>query len=217
MQKLVKDGCLGNVEIIKITSRDPEPPSPEYAASSGGLLAEGMNLGDALVAAFTVSDFPLLFSRGHLLPLIVFAALFGLAVALLGKKVPTLERIVEEGGTVVMKMMELVMKLAPIGIGCYFADTVGQLGGQIAGDYLQIFLVVCTASIVFYLLFYTLCALFCRIPLGKFWKEMLPTSATAVIALLLGRLHPGQPLRRQEARRERKDCRRRHSAGHQPA
>ena len=154
---------------------------PESAATfSGGLLAEGMNLGDALVAAFTVSDFPLLFSREHLLPLIVFAALFGLAVALLGKKVPTLERIVEEGGTVVMKMMELVMKLAPIGIGCYFADTVGQLGGQIAGDYLQIFLVVCTASIVFYLLFYTLCALFCRIPLGKFWKEMLPTSATAV-------------------------------------
>ena len=149
-------------------------------AFAGGLLGEGVELGDALVAAFTVSDFPLLFSREHLLPLIIFAALTGLAIALLGQKVPVLEKIVAEGGDVVMKMVELVMKLAPVGIGCYFADIVSRLGGQIAGDYLKIFLVVCAACAVFYLLFYTLCALFCRIPPGRFWKEMLPTSATAV-------------------------------------
>ena len=146
----------------------------------GGILGEEMHWGDALVGAFTVSDFPLLFSREHLLPLIVFAALFGLAIALLGEKVPTLEKVVAEGGDVVMKMMGLVMKLAPVGIGCYFADIVNRLGGQIAGDYLKIFLVVSVACAVFYLLFYTLCALFCRIPPGRFWKEMLPTSATAV-------------------------------------
>jgi Na+/H+-dicarboxylate symporter len=45
-----------------------------------------LNLGDAIVAALTVDDFPLLFSREHLLPLILFAALFGLAVALLGQR-----------------------------------------------------------------------------------------------------------------------------------
>jgi Na+/H+-dicarboxylate symporter len=149
-------------------------------ALSGGFLGEDVHWGDALVGAFTVNDFPLLFSREHLLPLIVFAALFGLAVALLGPKVPVLEKVVAEGGDVVMKMMGLVMKLAPIGIGCYFADIVSRLGGQIAGDYLKIFLVVCVACAVFYLLFFTLCALFCRIPPGRFWKEMLPTSATAV-------------------------------------
>ncbi|MBQ4074767.1 MAG: inositol 2-dehydrogenase [Clostridia bacterium] len=42
VQQLAKDGVLGNVEIIKITSRDPEPPSPEYAASSGGLYIDMM-------------------------------------------------------------------------------------------------------------------------------------------------------------------------------
>lgn len=42
VQQLVKEGKLGNVEIIKITSRDPEPPSPEYAASSGGLYIDMM-------------------------------------------------------------------------------------------------------------------------------------------------------------------------------
>ena len=42
VQKMVANGTLGNVEIVKITSRDPEPPSPEYAASSGGLYIDMM-------------------------------------------------------------------------------------------------------------------------------------------------------------------------------
>ena len=145
-----------------------------------GVTGEGLDLGEAIVAALTVDDFPLLLSREHLLPLILFSALFGLAVALLGQKAALVERFIAEGEAVVIKMMELVMKLAPIGIGCYFADTVGSLGGQIVGDFLEIFLVVCAATAVCYLVFLSLYALFCRVPLGRFWKEMIPPSATAV-------------------------------------
>ena len=149
-------------------------------ALSGGVTGEGVDLGEAIVSALTVNDFPLLLSREHLLPLILFSALFGLAVALLGQKAALVERFIAEGEAVVIKMMELVMKLAPIGIGCYFADTVGSLGGRIVGDYLEIFLVVCAASAVCYVIFLSLYALFCRVPLGRFWKEMVPPSATAV-------------------------------------
>ena len=152
----------------------------EGGAVAGAFAGDGVNLGDALVSAFTVNDFSLLLSREHLLPLIVFAALFGLAVALLGQKAASVERFIAEGDAVVMKMVELVMKLAPIGIGCYFAVTVGTLGGQIVGGYLEVFLVVCAASAVCYLVFNSLYALFCRIPLGRFWKEMIAPSATAV-------------------------------------
>ena len=42
VQRLTAEGKLGQIEIIKITSRDPEPPSPEYAASSGGLYIDMM-------------------------------------------------------------------------------------------------------------------------------------------------------------------------------
>ena len=145
-----------------------------------GVTGEGLDLGEAIVVALTVDDFPLLLSREHLLPLILFSALFGLAVALLGQKAAQVERFIAEGEAVVIKMMELVMKLAPIGIGCYFADTVGSLGGQIVGDYLEIFLVVCAVSAVCYGVFLSLYALFCRVPLGRFWKEMIRPSATAV-------------------------------------
>ena len=146
----------------------------------GSVMAEGVDVGEAIVSALTVNDFPLLLSREHLLPLILFSALFGLAVALLGQKAALVERFIAEGEAVIIRMMELVMKLAPIGIGCYFADTVGSLGSQIVGDYFEIFLVVCAASAVCYLLFFSLYALFSRVPLGRFWKEMIRPSATAV-------------------------------------
>jgi Na+/H+-dicarboxylate symporter len=152
----------------------------EGGAAAGAVAGEGVKLGDALVSAFTVNDFPLLLSREHLLPLILFSALFGLAVALLGQKAATVEAFIAEGDAVIMKMVALVMKLAPIGIGCYFADTVGSLGGQIVGDYLEIFLVVSVATAVVYVVFLSLYALFCRIPLGRFWKEMIAPSVTAV-------------------------------------
>jgi myo-inositol 2-dehydrogenase/D-chiro-inositol 1-dehydrogenase len=42
VQELAKSGALGKVEVVKITSRDPEPPSAEYAASSGGLFIDMM-------------------------------------------------------------------------------------------------------------------------------------------------------------------------------
>jgi myo-inositol 2-dehydrogenase/D-chiro-inositol 1-dehydrogenase len=42
VRQVAADGTLGNIELIKITSRDPEPPSPEYAASSGGLYIDMM-------------------------------------------------------------------------------------------------------------------------------------------------------------------------------
>jgi len=149
------------------------------AAASDGV-TESMDFGEALVSAFTVDDFSLLLSREHLLPLILFAALFGLAVAMLGRKAETVEKLLAEGQGVVMKMMDLVMKVAPIGIGCYFAHAIGSLGGQIVGGYLQIFLVVSAATAVCYLLFNSLYALFCKVPLGKFWAAMAIPSATAV-------------------------------------
>jgi len=152
----------------------------EGGVTAGSVAGEGVDLGDAIISSLTVNDFPLLLSREHLLPLILFSALCGLAVALLGEKAALVERFIAEGEAVIIKMMDLVMKLAPIGIGCYFADTVGSLGGQIVGDYLDVLLVVSAATAVGYAGFLSLYALFSRVPLGRFWKEMIPPSATAI-------------------------------------
>jgi len=40
VRNAVENGSVGKVELVKITSRDPEPPSAEYAARSGGIFLD---------------------------------------------------------------------------------------------------------------------------------------------------------------------------------
>lgn len=42
IRKAVEDGKIGKVELVRITSRDPEPPSPAYVAVSGGIFLDMM-------------------------------------------------------------------------------------------------------------------------------------------------------------------------------
>ena len=42
MRKAVEDGKIGDLEFIRISSRDPEPPSPAYVAVSGGIFLDMM-------------------------------------------------------------------------------------------------------------------------------------------------------------------------------
>jgi len=40
VRKAVENGSIGKVELVKVTSRDPAPPSAEYAARSGGIFMD---------------------------------------------------------------------------------------------------------------------------------------------------------------------------------
>ena len=40
LRELVDQEKIGKLELVKITSRDPEPPPAEYAASSGGMFLD---------------------------------------------------------------------------------------------------------------------------------------------------------------------------------
>lgn len=51
VKKLVQDGAVGDVHIVKITSRDPAPPPAQYSASSGGMFLD-MTIHDFDMARF---------------------------------------------------------------------------------------------------------------------------------------------------------------------
>lgn|SRR5699024_809399 len=55
MQKRREDGKIGDVHLLKITSRDPNPPPLEYIASSGGLFFD-MTIHDFDMARFLVGE-----------------------------------------------------------------------------------------------------------------------------------------------------------------
>lgn len=110
--------------------------------------------GNILVEIFTVSDFTMLFSKSHIMPLVIFSALIGTSAAMVYKTSDNFLRVMEGGNSIISKALELVMRTAPIGLGCYFAHTTASFGANIINDYLGIFIIYCSlAAIVIFLVF----------------------------------------------------------------
>lgn len=55
IKALVAEGKIGDPQVLKITSRDPSPPPPQYIKSSGGLFLD-MAIHDFDMARFIVQD-----------------------------------------------------------------------------------------------------------------------------------------------------------------
>lgn len=97
--------------------------------------AASSSVGEQIVNTFTVGDFPLVISRSHILALIVFTVFFGITVSLLGEKGRPVAEWLSNLSLVFYKMVELLMKLAPIGLMAYFANLTGTYGPELLASY----------------------------------------------------------------------------------
>ncbi|KMY56300.1 sodium:proton antiporter [Bacillus sp. FJAT-27231] len=143
---------------------------------------EDVSFAAQLVNTFTVNDFSLLLSKSNMLQLIVFSILFGLAAAMAQEKGKPIANFLASGTAVMMKVVSIVMYYAPIGLGCYFATVIGELGPQILGGYARTFVLYLGLTVLYYLVFFTLYAF---IAAGKdgvktFWKHAAAPSITAI-------------------------------------
>lgn len=150
------------------------------SASSEG--QEQVSLVQQLVNTVTVTDFKDLLSKSNMLQLIIMSMLFGVATAMAGEKARPIANFVQAGSEVMMKIVSLIMKFAPIGLGCYFAAVVGDLGPQILSVYARVFILYLILTVVYYFGFYTLYA---YIAGGKdgikiFWSQIVPPTITAL-------------------------------------
>lgn len=144
--------------------------------------AEKVSFLDQIVKTVTVNDFNMLFSKSNMLQLIVFAVLFGLATAMAGEKAKGIAKFVEEGSEVIGNIIKIIMYYAPIGLGCYFASVIGELGTQILSGYVTAFLLYLGITVIYYFGFYTIYAYLAG---GKegikiFWKNAVGPTVTAV-------------------------------------
>jgi Na+/H+-dicarboxylate symporter len=142
----------------------------------------GSSFSEMFVRTFTVSDFRLLFSKSNLLPLLVFALLFGWATAFSGEKGELIAQVLDAAANVIFKMIGLIMKAAPVGLGCYFADTAGKLGGQILNGYLHVFILYLILTAIVFFGFHSFYAFLAGGKKGflAFWKNMPAPSLTAI-------------------------------------
>lgn len=151
-----------------------DAPSPDKVKDSGIL--------SQLVNTFTVSDFPLILSKAHILPLIVLAALTGLATVSLGEAARPMAGFLAAASQVMMKIVQIIMYYAPIGLGAYFANVVGELGTQILQGYAKTFITYLVLAVIYYFAFFTLYAYVAGGKKGikTFWRNALTPSVAAL-------------------------------------
>lgn len=151
-------------------------------SSTGSIEQENVGVIQKIVSSITVNDFSGLLSRNNMLALILFSILIGFATMLSKEDGKPFAAFLKSGSIVTMKMMGLIMYIAPLGLGCYFATVVGQLGSQILGGYIKVFILYIVVSIIYFFGFFTIYAYIAGKKQGVkiFWKNATPPAVTAL-------------------------------------
>ena len=141
-----------------------------------------LNFLDKTAELISVDDFTKLLSKENIIALVCFSILFGLAIRKSGKKGEKALEVLCSFNEVILKLVDLIMLYAPIGLGCYFAVMVGTMGSEIAASYFKTFVVYFLVAILFYFVIYTLYAYLASGKKGvkAFWKNILPTTLTSL-------------------------------------
>lgn len=134
-------------------------------------MGEMQSVSDMIVSSLTVDDFSGLLSKDHMLPLIIFAILFGFCVSACGGDESPVGKLLANLNEVIMKFIGLIMAIAPIGLGAYFANLVAEYGPQIIGDYGRSMVVYYPLCLLYVVVFFPLYAFFAAGKLGV--KRML--------------------------------------------
>ena len=119
----------------------------QYQAVEGEV-GETLGIADMIINFFTKPDFTELWSRRAILPLIVFAVLFGFGVQMAGGKKTKTAQLLADVTECIMKVVKLISYYAPIGFFGFFAYLVATYGPEMIGDYgrtLIIYYVLCFA------------------------------------------------------------------------
>lgn len=173
-------GMFAAVLVLVVVNIWP-PAANTSIAMEAAEVGETAALGDMLVSTLTVDDFSGLMSRSNMLPIIVFAIMSGLAVAACGGEESPAGKLLNNINDVIMKMVDMIMKLAPIGLGAYFANLVGEFGPQLVGDYGRTMLIYYPMCAVYVLVFFPMYAWFAGGKLGvrQMAKHILNPAVTA--------------------------------------
>lgn len=108
---------------------------------------------DILLEMIPINPFEAL-ATGNMLQIIVFAILCGVAMATLGKKVAKLKGALDELNVLVLKLVEMIMTLAPLGVFGLIGKTFSTLGYAAMLPLLKYFLGVVFVLFLHYLITY---------------------------------------------------------------
>ncbi|MDU1980465.1 MAG: dicarboxylate/amino acid:cation symporter [Enterococcus casseliflavus] len=110
----------------------------------------------------------------NMIQVIIFSLFFGLALSLIKheKKNQLFLDMISSFNNILIKMVSMIMKLAPIGIFGLVASLVEDTGIRVLGMLASFLLTLATASLLFLFLWFLLTSLYCKVPLFRLIKNM---------------------------------------------
>lgn len=142
---------------------------------------EEVNVLSSIVNALSVKDFSEILSKSHMLPLILFAIIFGFAINISEKENKVVSTFLNNSSEAFMKIIKWIMYYAPIGLFAYFAVLTSTYGPEILGSYAKSLIMYFIVSVVYFLVFYTLYVYFGRGKKGIkiFYRNILESVAVS--------------------------------------
>lgn len=104
-------------------------------------------------------------SEANMIQVIIFSVLFGLGISLLSvnNDVGTIKRLVEEFNQVIVKVITIIMKMAPLGIFALLAWVTGTIGLGVILPLSKFLMVIAITSIIYLIVWIFLTAAICKV------------------------------------------------------
>lgn len=120
-------------------------------------------------------------AQANMIQVIIFSLLFGLALSFIKDEDNNsiLLDVVSSFNNVILKMVTLIMKLAPIGIFCLIAPVVGAIGTGVLITLLKFLLTLAISTMLFLIVWLLITAVYCKVNVKKLAQNMWRMSIVA--------------------------------------
>ncbi|RZM22921.1 MAG: dicarboxylate/amino acid:cation symporter [Pedobacter sp.] len=138
--------------------------------------------GEQITQLVTTSEFYELLSRKSMLSMIIFSVLIGFSALRAGEQAAAFTKFLHGGNEVFKHLFIIIMKIAPLGLGAYFAYQVGVFGPQLFGTYARSLGLYYGVGAFYFVVIFSVYAFVAGGFSGikTYWKNNIIPSATAV-------------------------------------
>lgn len=99
---------------------------------------------------FTTNDFVNLLSKSNILALVIMSIIGGIAIGQSGEKGKRVHELLDALNEVIMKVVSLIMVIAPLGLGAFFAATMASQDPELLATFARAIALFFVASILYY-------------------------------------------------------------------
>lgn len=147
-------------------------------ATQESVKPESFKIGEFLINLIPVNPIHSM-ATDNFLQIIIFALFTGISINLVGEKAKPVKLIIHSFASVAFKMIEIIIKLAPIGIFGFIAWMVGTQGLETLTSLGKLIIAVITACTLQYIIFGILIIVFTGLSPMPFYKKIFPVQSIA--------------------------------------